>query len=49
MQLVETNESPEEMLQSLRRQRVVKLVGVLVGLALSLVAGATIVFLMSTQ
>jgi hypothetical protein len=44
--MLETRESPEELLTSLRRQRTAKLVAVMVGLLLALITGALVVVAM---
>ena len=46
MALVDTHESPEQLLASLRRQRAMKLVAVIMGLIAALVTGSLAVVLM---
>ncbi len=46
MAMVDTHESPERLLASLQRQRTLKLVGVVIGLVMTLMAGGLVVVLM---
>jgi len=46
MAMVDTHDSPEQLLASLQRQRTLKLVGVVVGLLVTLAAGGVAVVLM---
>lgn len=46
MNLVDTHDSPEQLLASLQRQRTLKLIGVVVGLIVTLVMGSVAVVLM---